>query len=134
MEKQFVTYEIALLLKELGFNEMCLGMYIKIQLHKARFKYMLDICKTNDSISKFFIHQPGNCAAPLWQQAIDWLREKHKTEIVVWDYYSKGYYYAINGLTNELNQNLQETFHAAREQAILKAIEIIKSNQNENTH
>jgi len=27
MEKQFVTYEIALKLKELGFNELCFGYF-----------------------------------------------------------------------------------------------------------
>ena len=29
MEKQFVPYELALKLKELGFDELCLGFYIK---------------------------------------------------------------------------------------------------------
>lgn len=61
MKKQFVIYEIALKLKELGFEEYCLAYY------------------DNNKELKIF----NNCQeyyrsikAPLWQQAIDFLIKK----------------------------------------------------------
>lgn len=65
MQKQFVTYEIALKLKELGFDEECLGWF----WGKTP---VLEIGRTTlDALINPAI------LAPLWQQAIDWLREKH---------------------------------------------------------
>jgi hypothetical protein len=60
MKEQFVTYEIALALKELGFySEDCFGYFSSID---------------NNLI---MLHNRWNIGvlAPLWQQAIDWLRK-----------------------------------------------------------
>jgi len=54
MEEQFVPYELALSLKELGFNEKCLKSYNKITYKLSHL---------NGPILK----------APLWQQAIKFL-------------------------------------------------------------
>lgn len=120
MKEQFVSYNIAFKLKNLGFDEKCLGFY-DIQTKD----FVLD--NTKDGIAYKF--PEIFLAAPLWQQVIDWFREVKLKEIVVWNYYTEGYYYAINGLTNELEQQLQDTFYKAREQAILKALELIKNNK-----
>jgi hypothetical protein len=57
MKKQFVPYEIALKLKELGFNEECLGLY-----KDEKFYYDYETFQWNSF---------NNCVkAPLWQQAI----------------------------------------------------------------
>lgn len=72
MQKQFVTYDIALKLKELGFDEECLAYYnpqeeficgIDMDMIKYAHKYH----KEDDSV-----------LAPLWQQAIDWLAAEYK--------------------------------------------------------
>jgi hypothetical protein len=73
MKDQFVTYEIAKRLKKLGFNEQCFGL-IKPDnnlIIEDQYLYITNIDVHNE-----------NCAAPLWQQAIDWLREKHN--LIVW--------------------------------------------------
>lgn len=64
MKEQFVTYELALKLKNLGFNEDCFAVYYDGVLHEhgAMNEYLPD--KTN-------------CSAPLWQQAFDWFRKEH---------------------------------------------------------
>lgn len=67
MEEQFVPYELALKLKELGFDEEC-------------FKYWNCSYKTDDNssiLSMFKNEHIYSVAAPLWQQAFDWFREKH---------------------------------------------------------
>src|SRR6266496_1931274 len=70
MNKLFVPYEIAREMQNLGFSEMCFGNYNStgiIQL--AQWKNNLQA----DAWS----------AAPLWQQAIDWLREEHNIEVTI---------------------------------------------------
>jgi hypothetical protein len=60
MKHLFIPYELALKLKEKGFNEPCFGFYIQGVLHP----------KLPDSTT-ILLH------APLYQQVIDWFREKH---------------------------------------------------------
>jgi hypothetical protein len=55
MEKEFIPYEQALALKELGFDEPCIGYY-----------YNVNIC----------FDSPGVNITPLYQQAFRWFREK----------------------------------------------------------
>ena len=60
-KKDFVPYEQALALKELGFDEPCFGWYSKDGTFYE---------------GKMTIHQ-GLLSAPLYQQAFRWFREKH---------------------------------------------------------
>ena len=71
MKKEFVTYEIALKLKELEFDEECCGLFRHEQLFP-----ILGFEKIN-SVKKSVI------AAPLWQQAINFFREKYDIHINV---------------------------------------------------
>ena len=62
MKNDFIPYEQALALKELGFDEPCLAAY----LTAGRF---LDI-------SEYVNHGDYRILAPLYQQAFRWFREK----------------------------------------------------------
>jgi hypothetical protein len=65
MNKEFIPYEQALQLKELGFNEGCLGYHnIDPYLPKPTF-----------NLVKPFDHE-WCLPAPLYQQAFRWFREK----------------------------------------------------------
>ena len=63
MQKEFVAYEQALELKELGFDEPCFGWWFADE-------QMLIIEKSTKSTSKNIVQ------APLYQQAFRWFREK----------------------------------------------------------
>ena len=71
MEKQFVTYEIAKELKSLGFDEECFGFFYNEQ------DFEIAISKAVDKICKDF----NLIKRPLWQQAIDFLREHYNYNI-----------------------------------------------------
>ena len=58
MKNEFVKYEQALALKELGFDEPCLGYY--------------------DEGGNLYTEMVEVLKAPLYQQAFRWFREKHK--------------------------------------------------------
>jgi hypothetical protein len=65
MEKEFVTYELALRLKVLGFDEPCFGFYW---------------CDTEQLIYENAIgnHHGVHINAPTWQSAFDWFGEKYQ--------------------------------------------------------
>ncbi len=69
MEKEFVTYEQALALKELGFDEPCLMVY----------NYKKQVILNNKIPYKERTNQPNPylCTAPLKQQVFRWFREKY---------------------------------------------------------
>tara|TARA_R110000822_G_scaffold34896_1_gene98737 strand:- start:15 stop:422 length:408 start_codon:yes stop_codon:yes gene_type:complete len=63
IEKEFVPYEEALALKELGFNKPCLASYY----HAGK---RLDICE-------YINHGEYTVLAPTFSQAFRWVREKY---------------------------------------------------------
>jgi hypothetical protein len=66
MNKEFVPYEEALALKELGFNEPCLGHYDNPE----------NSVWITDS-PPYYANKENVCLSPLYQQAFRWFREKH---------------------------------------------------------
>lgn len=70
MKHLFVPYELALILKEKGFDEPCLGRYRdkKFQLYSV----IKEHCYNSDPISN------KDISAPLYQQVIDWFYNKHR--------------------------------------------------------
>lgn len=117
MEKEFVTYEIALKLKELGFDEECFGWYGSQGILNQ--KYDLE----------------NTILAPLWQQVIDFLIDVYELEIMVKSWKEGGvivYLYSINVLgkpSSYMNQLAKKTYNEAREEAILKAIELCQNKK-----
>lgn len=72
MKEQFVTYEIALFLKQKGFDELCFAGYLcKIPTLFSEIEHTLEGNLHRNSEGTF-------CCAPLWQQVIDWLETKGK--------------------------------------------------------
>jgi hypothetical protein len=65
MKKEFVPYELALRLKQLGFDEPCFCFYSKIY----GLIPTLPTYKVNEVA--------GEVILPLYQQAFRWFREKH---------------------------------------------------------
>lgn len=71
MEKLFVPYELAIKLKEKGFDERCfMWWYSPTQM-------------SADLIFRQYKNDKDFCEAPIYQQVTDWLRDKHDINIVV---------------------------------------------------
>ncbi len=71
MKNLFVPYNLALILKEKGFDEPCFGMYQNIENDEDH-NLMLVIPDTEQS------NYVTRIPAPLYQQVIDWLWKEHK--------------------------------------------------------
>lgn len=73
MKKEFIPYEQALALKELGFDEPCIAIYSnanpKTGLYTLK-KYRLKLIKQSSQKDK-------GVKAPLYQQAFRWFRDEH---------------------------------------------------------
>ncbi len=87
MEKQFVTYEIAKKLKELGFDEPCLAWYCNnMNILYANLYNGNPIEGNNPPMPKQIDYY-----APLWQQVYEWIYEKHNL-VFNFQYKHKGGY------------------------------------------
>jgi hypothetical protein len=72
MTKEFVPYDSALKLKELGFDEPCFVLYKAS--NNNQLAYAPHGITTNSQLSQ---GDSNNIAAPLFQQAFRWFREKY---------------------------------------------------------
>jgi hypothetical protein len=68
MKKEFIPYEQALALKELGFDELCFGWY------DSKYQCNINYDRTTNSCGWL---NGSHCSAPTFSQAFRWFREKY---------------------------------------------------------
>lgn len=72
MEKEFLTYPLALRLKALGFNEPCIAYFnSKASLSTMSDDFEIYLTENDRWVS------PA-CSAPTWQSAFDWFEVNHQ--------------------------------------------------------
>jgi hypothetical protein len=74
MEKEFIPYELALRMKQLGFDEPCFNLY---HLNRRELMY---VCPNIGEVAtyKYDNHNKTNhISAPTFSQTFRWFREKH---------------------------------------------------------
>lgn len=114
MEKEFVSYEIALALKQLGFDEPCLGKFYYNQLEIG------GIWTNND-----FKEDPDIfISAPLYQQVFRWFREKYGVYTRPEKFDEKTWWVEWGGW----NSSICETYEEAEHEWLLKLIELVKES------
>ena len=123
MTKEFVKYDQAVALKELGFDEPCLFHTLKGEIN---------------FYNPFSLEYNIGVSAILCQQAFRWFREKHKQDSLVvpsGDSTGKtnGYYYEI--VFDFSKENIEsesfKTYEEAESACLDKLIEICKTKTNE---
>ena len=137
MNKVFVSYELALKLKEKGFNEPCFGSWLSYAFFPDDYYLDLEQGMNFDFEDNTNHNCLGNaCSAPLYQQLTDWLREKHDIHIHISRLYCyidnkprtfDGWcVYVDNGIEDsdlECNSMFIKTFYPSYSEALDKAIE-----------
>jgi hypothetical protein len=141
IQKQFVSFEIAVRLKALGFNEPCFGFFTG---NNEEIDLSTDSLFTNKTLSR--IHkirgeedgfERFQITAPLFQQSIDYIRLNHNIDVVfvppiawqVQTYDKNMTVYNFNLPEAKTIQEDEIEYHKAKEQAILKAIELIEKTK-----
>jgi hypothetical protein len=131
MEKEFISYEIALKLKELGFDEPCFTYYYNINgIIRTGIEVHIHNAWTYAGTKKI-----ETTLAPLYQQVFRWFREKKLIDLIVSSYQSRDdgdtyYYYQItNNYGIEETRHFKEgffTYEKAELAGLQKIIEIIE--------
>ena len=124
MENEFIQYQQALDLKELGFDESCLGFYEFGSMDEEwhlRTKYVSKN-EYNDVIHIL--------KAPLYQQAFDFFREKYGLWQTVLQNTDIDWTYdilPINGIHDYKLIDVFEEYNEAKQACLEKLIEIVKT-------
>jgi len=118
MNKEFIPYEQALELKELGFNKECLAYYDYEGLHIDS----LGI-KPNHHRAKHGV------LAPLYQQAFRWFREKYGMLYTIEENLEDDqvwYEWDVKS-SNGFEGSFEATYEEAELACLIKLIEIVKN-------
>jgi hypothetical protein len=129
MEKEFVPYEQALALKELGFDEPCFvywvynGVEITFSTSHNKSGWSMIGFKNNQMDKK-----AGLCTAPTFSQAFKWFREKYELYSFVFRF-DEGFGYETykEGVT-QTNDSF-DTYEEAELECLKKLIQITKQKQ-----
>jgi len=111
MKTEFIPYEQALELKELGFDEPCFGFFDR---------------KDNDVLKFDICYENKNLSAPTFSQAFRWFREKYDLYSFIFKF-DEGFGYETykEGVT-QTNDSF-DTYEEAELACLIKLIEIVKN-------
>ena len=130
MEKEFVNYDIALEMKQIGFDEPCFAVYENKKWFLVEVKNEMSY----ESCLKLDVFP-----APTFSQCFRFFREKYKLHQNTEQYYGEKFYFNIKDMVHprrwdeypvkKLNAfNESDSQEEAELAAIVKLIEIVKEN------
>ncbi len=135
MNKEFISYEQALALKELGFDEPCFGYYLNREFN---FFYNTIISERINSKTKD-IFNSDVIVAPTYSQAFRWFRGKYGY-FQLFDFQvgdskiTKGFFFSIINIHNEdfffpedFENIIYKTYEEAELECLKKLIEIVRT-------
>jgi hypothetical protein len=117
----FVRYELALELKQLGFDEPCLGYYLASSLFIS-----------NDNV--YNSTDIPVIKAPLYSQAFRWFREKYNLHALIMPKTTPSnttVYYIYKGKFEENWDNCFEAYEEAELRCLKHLIKTVKENENQ---
>jgi hypothetical protein len=126
MKNEFVIYEQALALKELGFDKPCLAFYSPKE----------ELYPVFQEPSKGPYFNNGNfietLRAPLYQQAFRWFREKHNLvfNFISYNIVKPGeYHWSITWNDEAKASGIVKTYEEAEQACLSKLIEIVNDKR-----
>jgi len=72
MNKEFIPYEQAVAIKEIGFDEPCFGFYQVVKNDIETHAYFIEMISVTRNVLRY-----DDCVSPIKQQAFRWFRDKH---------------------------------------------------------
>ena len=139
MTQEFIPYESALALKELGFDEPCFGWFRSTLIPSNFTEFFLETEfgmneSPSDWVNSNFLDEA--CSAPLYQQAFRWFREKYDLRIWIESNYGVLKFEYVIATTNfnfidkQFNDlSAYKTYEEAELACLIKLIEIVKTKQ-----
>jgi hypothetical protein len=132
MKNEFIPFQQALELKELGFDEECLFAYYgKSDLFNFK-ESDYELCGDRHNSS---FKEDGRVSAPLYQQVFRWFREKHNLYAVIIPtitmYWTFKTMTVVEGIVevppyNHVDGNDYPTYEEAEVESVKELIKIVK--------
>jgi hypothetical protein len=119
LEKEFVPYQESLELKELGFDEPCLGFYERDK------ELVIQECEITD-----FHFDSLQCVTPTFSQAFRWFREKHGWVAEIHGSPQCNHFYSnllLQAKGEVGNSKICDTYEEAELTCLRRLIEIVKN-------
>ena len=136
MTQEFIPYEQASELKELGFDEPCFGWFRSTLIPSNFTEFFLETEfgmneSPSDWVNSNFLDEA--CSAPLYQQAFRWFREKYNLKSWIQEHTTDTFIYEIRPhiLTHykEGEVYVYTIYEEAELACLIKLIEIVKTKQ-----
>lgn len=128
IEESFVRFNTAKLLKEVGFDVPCRGVYITDRIGYYEFREYDNKQTTDDLCRNIKDGFQYEYLAPTQALAARWLREVHNIDVMV-DVYNRDYY-VCNVYKNKhlmiIRNIVTSSFEKALEEGLCEAIKLIK--------
>lgn len=121
MENEFIPYEQALALKELGFNEICFFVYNNKNklVQKSPTVPLIYVINIDGG-------HGAQCTAPLYQQAFRWFRDSYELlSIIQYNRVPNRFWFRIEDAV--FNDVEFKTYEEAEFECLKKLVEIVKS-------
>jgi hypothetical protein len=118
MNKEFIPYEQARQLMEIGFDEPCIGCYYSNFKDNINLLFFKEV-RNSDRDERI---REGFATAPLYQQAFRWFRKKYS--ILLYKDYGKVPHFTI--IQNLIFENPDITYEEAELACLNKLIELVK--------
>ena len=133
MEKEFVPYDRALKLKQLGFDEPCFGQFYKHPTQKEEEFRLFHDCVWEDRTTSYWRTNISNhfVSAPTFSQAFRWFREKYDLHGAVRKRNGNGNIYFEQIFDEDVLQNGPfDTYEEAELACLDKLIEIVEGRES----
>jgi hypothetical protein len=137
MKPEFIPYELALELKQLGFDDSSFGrFYTKPNCkmfnvdEKGRAYPIKNISKKLYKVGEDYVLNDGNViVAPTYSEAFRWFREKHNYHVIIDFNQSKNnkWYYGIIQIDHNISISPDVEFESYEEAEIAALKELIKT-------
>ena len=126
MNEDFISFELAIKLKEKGFRMPCIAHYCCLDGNILKFNITIDYIR-GSNVKCLNGENNIYTDAPTISQVLKWLRDEKKLHIVLPATFSENYWWEIR----DFNRNISEYAEAeyqSYEQAALAGIEYILDN------
>lgn len=136
MEKEFIPYEQALALKELGFEEPCFAYYVDGELRGINLG-IEELGGKEPYYQRFGFHRIHNSdinnsikditTAPTYSQSFRWFREKYNYSSYIKEATKDKYRFYIEKFDEKFYNSEILTYEEAELECLKKLIEIVKN-------
>ena len=123
IKKEFVPYDLALELKELGFDEEVVSMFY----NGDNITYLNIPNKVNNEIISINKQKLNCLSRPTFSQAFRFFREKYNLHYIVYKNINiDGYDFCEITIDGIINKNTFKTYEEAELECLVKLIDIVK--------